>query len=465
MISKFSRGEGLKNRILSLVLCLVMIISSLFCGFEAFAKSKSELEADIKKYDQQINEAEDKLDELKKNKKKQEDYLVELEKQIALMKERDTAIQTQINVIDEEIAELKAKLRQLKTEISLIEEDIEKTEKKISEIEDNIAQSSELLAQRLRAAYMQGDESQLKILMGADSLASFLTRLEMMKRTSERDKKIIVDFRDQVLELEKQKKELEDSKNARDIKKTELDLKKEEATEKRADLKVKQKQQDVAREKLEANHREIEKIVSEIDKSSAAYKSYISKLEANKKAADAEIDRILKDYYATSNQQSTTLVGGANANPTTKPSAGGSYNTKDSWAWPIGNRWCYISSKFGYRDASISGWGFHGGIDLAGGNGALHGAPVYATRAGRVITAVTSNSGYGIYVLIDHGDGYSSLYAHMSVRYVSTGDTVAKGQMIGRVGDTGNSQGAHLHFEIRYYGEKKDPLNYVKNPN
>ena len=87
MISKFSRGEGLKNRILSLVLCLVMIISSLFCGFEAFAKSKSELEADIKKYDQQINEAEDKLDELKKNKKKQEDYLVELEKQIGLMKE------------------------------------------------------------------------------------------------------------------------------------------------------------------------------------------------------------------------------------------------------------------------------------------------------------------------------------------------------------------------------------------
>ncbi len=465
MISKVNRGEGLKNRILSLVLCLVMIISSLFCGFEAFAKSKSELEADIKKYDQQIKDAESKLDELKKNKKKQEDYLVELEKQISLMKERDNAIQIQINAIDEEIAELTAKLRQLKTEISLIEEDIEKTEKKIIKIEDNIAQSSELLAQRLRAAYMQGDESQLKILMGADSLATFLTRLEMMKRTSERDRQIIVEFRDKVIELENQKQELEDSKNARDVKKTELDIKKEEATEKKAELKEKQKDQRKARAKLQANYDSIDELVKEIDKSSAAYKAYISKLEANKKAADAEIDKILKDYYATSNQQSTTLVGGSNANPTTKPSAGGSFNTKDSWAWPIGNRWCYISSKFGYRDPSISGWGFHGGIDLAGGNGALHGAPVYATRAGRVITAVTSNTGYGIYVLIDHGDGYSSLYAHMSVRYVSTGDTVAKGQMIGRVGDSGNSTKAHLHFEIRYYGEKKDPLNYVKNPN
>ncbi len=467
MRSKYKRGEGIKNRILSLVLCLIMVITSLFCGFDAFAKTKAELEADIEKYDQQIEEAESKLDELKNKKSKQEEYLKELEKQIAVMKERDTAIQTQINSIDEEIAELTAKLKQLKTEISIIEEDIEKTEKKIVKIEDNIAQSSELLAQRLRAAYMQGDESQLKILMGADSLATFMTRLEMMKRTSERDKKIILDFRDQVIELEKQKTELEDSKKERDEKKTELDKKKEVATEKKSELKKKQKDQKAARAKLQANYNSIDALVKEIDKSSAAYKAYISKLEADKKAADAAIDKILKDYYATSNQQSTTLASGGNANPATKPSGGGKvdYVTNDTWAWPIGNRWCYISSKFGYRDPSISGWGFHGGLDLAGGNGALHGAPVYATRAGKVISAVTSNSGYGIYVLIDHGDGYSSLYAHMSVRYVSTGDTVAKGQMIGRVGDTGNSRKAHLHFEIRYYGEKKDPLNYVKNPN
>ena len=463
MISKSIRGEEIKNRIFSLVLCFVIVVTSLFSGFEVFAKSKSELEADIKKYDQQIKEAEGKLDELKQNKKKQEEYLVELEKQIALMKERDTAIQTQINEIDEEIAELTTKLRQLKTEISIIEEDIGKTEKKITKIEDDIAQSSDLLAQRLRAAYMQGDESDLKILLGADSLATFLTRLEMMKRTSERDKKIIEDFRDQVIELQNQKQELEDSKNERDVKKTELDKKKEEATEKKTELKAKQKDQKAARAKLQANYNSIDALIEEIDKSSAAYKSYISKLEANKKAADAEIDKILQDYYAT--QQSTTLASGGNANPTTKPSAGGNYNSNDSWAWPIGNRWCYISSKYGYRDASISGWSFHGGIDLAGGNGALHGAPVYATRAGKVITAVTSDAGYGIYVLIDHGDGYSSLYAHMSARYVNTGDTVAKGQMIGRVGDTGNSTKAHLHFEIRYYGEKKDPLNYVKNPN
>ncbi len=464
MIFKGMLKRGFEKKLISLALCLVIAVGAV--SFEVFAKTKSELEEDIKKYDQQIKDAEGKLDELKEKKEKQEEYLEALEAQINVMKAKDTAIQTQVNAIDEDIAELNTKLRQLKSEISIIEEDIAETEKKIVKIENNITESSELLAQRLRAAYMQGEESDLKILMGADSLASFLTRLEMMKRTSERDKKIIEDFRDRVIELQAQKAELEESKNERDVKKTELDKKKEEATEKKKELKAKQEEQRAARAKLQSNYNEIEDLVAEIDKSSAAYKSYISKLEADKKAADAEIDKILKDYYATSNQQTTTLVSGGNANPsTTKPSGGGSYNTNDSWAWPIGNRWCYISSKYGYRDPSISGWGFHGGIDLAGGNGALHGAPVYATRAGRVISAVTSDSGYGIYVLIDHGDGYSSMYAHMSVRYVSAGDTVAKGQMIGRVGDTGNSTKAHLHFEIRYYGEKKDPLNYVKNPN
>ena len=308
---------------------------------------------------------------------------------------------------------------------------------------------------------MTGNQSTLKILMGADSLASFLTRLEMMKRQSESDKKVIEDFKAKVTKLRNEKAKLEEDKAALDGKKTELDHKKDEKVEKKNVLLVKQKEYKKTMKDLEKKYEEIEVYISELDKSSKAYQTYIKELEAEKKAADAEIDRILKEYYATSNQQSTTLVGGGNANPSnTKP--GGGYNTSASWAWPLGNASCYISSYYGYRNPNISGWGFHGGTDITGGG--ISGKPVYATRAGRVISAVTSNSGYGIYVLNDHGDGYSSLYAHMSARYVSAGDSVSKGQMIGRVGSTGNSTGPHLHFEIRYYGEKKDPMNFVKKP-
>lgn len=458
----------IRNRIISLLLCFALMFTSLIFApniIMVSAKTKSELESDIKEYDKQIDAAEEKLNELKKKKEKQQEYLETLQEQINVMKEKANAIQTQINVIDEEIAELNTQLKQLGSEIVLIEEDIEETQANIEENEANIASSSDILAQRIRAAYMQGDDSTLQILLGADSLASFLTRLEMMKRTSESDKKLIDEFKANVIELQEDKEKLEADKEKLSGKKTELDVKKDEAVEKKKDLKAKKAEQDKARLELENNYTKIDEYIAELDKSSTAYKTYISKLESDKKAADAEIDKILSEYYATSNKQSTTLAGN-NANPaTTTTGSAGSYSTSDSWAWPIGNRWCYISSGFGNRDASISGWSFHGGIDLAGGNGALAGAPVYATRAGKVITAITSDTGYGIHVLIDHGDGYSSLYAHMSVRYVNAGDTVAKGQMIGRVGDTGNSRKAHLHFEIRYYGEKKNPLNYVKNPN
>ena len=460
-----------KNRIIGFALCLVMVFTSIAFTpdmLTASAKTKTELENDIAEYDKQIAATEDKLEELKKQKEKQKEYLEALESKINAMKLKANAIQVQVNALDEEIDELNKKLKQLGSEISIIQDDIEKTEDSIEETEYNIAQSSDLLAQRIRAAYMKGDDSELQILLGADSLATFLTRLEMMKRTSEADKKLIDEFKEKVIQLEKDKAKLEEDKEKLADKKTELDIKKEEKLEKRKELKAKKTEQDKARAELEASYSKIDDYVAELDRSSAAYKGYIAKLEKEKKAADAEINRILSEYYATSNQQSTTLASGGNANPNAGSSPSGGkvdYVTNDSWAWPIGNRWCYISSKFGYRDPSISGWSFHGGIDLAGGNGALHGAAVYATRAGRVITAVTSDSGYGIYVLIDHGDGYSSLYAHMSVRYVSVGDVVSKGQMIGRVGDTGNSRKAHLHFEIRYYGEKKDPLNYVKNPN
>ena len=119
----------------------------------------------------------------------------------------------------------------------------------------------------------------------------------------------------------------------------------------------------------------------------------------------------------------------------------------------------YISSGYGNRSASISGWSFHGGIDIAGGG--IYGRPVYASRGGTVIAANWGNTGYGNYVIIDHGDGYASLYGHCSNLCVSTGQTVSKGQQIANVGSTGNSTGPHLHFEIRKNGVKVNPSNYL----
>lgn len=427
------------KKLLCLALCFVLAVSVLITAL--CAPATSELEDEIDRIDQQIAANKEKLEQLENDREKQKEYLDALEAQIDSISSKATSIQTQINTIDNEIFELDAEINQISNEMKQTEKDIVATENKISD-------TSDTLASKLRSAYINGNDSTLKILMGADSLASFLTRLEFMKRTSERDKEIILGFREDIVNLNEAKIQLE-------INKVAFDEKKATQQQKKAELEAKQDEYEKTMDSLEVQYAEIDEYIEKLDKSSTVYEEYISELEKDRAAADAEIDRIMSEYYATS--VATTLP--ASNNDPTAPQGG--YVSGESWAWPLGSEYCYISSGYGNRDASISGWSFHGGIDIAGGSGRLHGKPVYATRSGKVITAITSDSGYGIYVILDHGDGYSSLYAHMSARYVSTGDYVTKGQMIGRVGNTGNSQGAHLHFEVRYYGEKKDPLNYV----
>ena len=433
------------KRIISLLLALLMFFTVV--GTEVYAATKEELENKIEQLDGQIAANKNKLNALKGKKEKQKEYLETLEKQLDTVEEKATSLQVQVNTLDKSISKLDKQINTLSKDIKKTKKQIKKAEDDIVTMEETIENTSDRMAEKLRASYMKGSESTLQILMGADSLASFMTRLEMMKRTSEKDKKDIEDFRDTVVSLKDTRKQLISDKKALDEKREERKESKEKLVTERSALKKKQKEYNSTVSQLENQYDEVDDYVKELDKSSAAYESYIKKLEKEKKAADAEIDRILKEYY----QNQPT---GGNAN--------GSYDTSSSWAWPLGSASCYISSHYGYRNPSISGWGFHGGTDITGGG--IHGKPVYATKAGKVITAVTSNSGYGIYVLIDHGNGYSSLYAHMSARYVNTGDTVKKGQMIGRVGSTGNSTGPHLHFEIRVYGEKKNPMNYVKKP-
>lgn len=441
------------KRFICMLLCLVLALTAtVFSGClpekKVNAATTDELQAEIDRLDDEIKANEAKLEALKKDQEKQEEYLEALEKQMKTVEEKATNIQIQIESLDTQIGDLD-------DEISQLSREIEMTELEILETEANISSSSQALAQRLRSSYLYGEESTLEIFMGADDLASFMTGLELMKRTTENDKAMIESFKNQVIELNESKKALEE-------KRAEVNDKRSEQQVKRDDLSVKEQEYYATLDKLEGQYAEIEEYLASLDKNSAVYEQYIKELEDEKAAADAEIDRIYSEYYATSLQAS-------NANPTPGSSGGSSgkgdpYASNADWVWPLGNEYCYISSKYGYRDASIGGNAFHGGLDIAGGSGRLHGKPIYATRSGKVITAITSDRGYGIYVIIDHGDGYSSLYAHMSARYVSTGDTVNKGDMIGRVGNTGNSKGAHLHFEIRYYGEKLDPQRFVSKP-
>lgn len=460
------------------IICTLMCLCVLFAtvGFvlpgtriTAEAATQAELEKKIDKIEGKISANKKKLESLKKDSSKQKEYLDTLENQIETVESKASNLQTQIETIDGEIDKLNSQIRQLNKEIKVISSSITKTQKRITTTKNNIDKSSDQLAARLRAAYVNGDESTLKILMGSDSLASFLTRLEMMKRTSENDKKTIDAFKKKVISLNKSKAKLVDEKKELDSKKAEVNESKSVKVSKKETLVVKQKEYNKTVKSLEGQYAGIETYIAELDKSSAAYQSYIAELEKERKAADAEIDRIISMYYATSTRPTTEKIDVQNNdgnnnnyqnNDTQSP--GGSYSSNASWAWPLGSSSSYISSHYGNRSASISGWSFHGGTDITGGG--IYGKPIYATRGGTVITAVNGSTGYGKYVIIDHGDGYQSLYGHCSSLTVSTGQKVSKGQMIARVGSSGNSTGPHLHFEVRKNGSKQNPMNYVSKP-
>ena len=116
-----------------------------------------------------------------------------------------------------------------------------------------------------------------------------------------------------------------------------------------------------------------------------------------------------------------------------------------------------LTSAYGYRVHPITGnYTFHNGVNLAAGTG----TPIYATKSGTVTTA-TYNYAYGYYVVVNHLDGFSSIYMHMTHYVVSAGQTVSQGQLIGYVGSTGISTGPHLHFGVSYAGTYVNPLAYI----
>lgn len=393
------------------------------------AATRQELEDKIDRLNGEISSNKSKIDELESKKEKNQAYLDTLETQITAVQEKANAIEAQIKEIDKEIAAYDKQLKKLGLQI-------EQTKKKIAENQQSVEEAKGELSAMLLNSYVNGKKSTLEIFMGAHNLASFLTHLEMMKRTSENEKKVIDDFNAKIEKLKASKKEL--SKTQKEVNET-----KQKSLEKKGELEAKQAEHESTLYQLSANRTKVQSLLDEIDKSSALYQSYIKKLNAEKQAADAEISEIIR-------QQAQT-------NPAPQPSTP-NIESSATWAYPVAGG-SYISSGYGYRDASISGWAYHGGIDITGGG--FMGRPIYATRSGTVIAANYGTTGYGNYVIIDHGDGYTSLYGHCSSLAVSAGQQVSKGQHIANAGDSGNSTGAHLHFEIRYNGEKQNPLNYV----
>lgn len=466
------------KRKITALLCAALLVALPFVSLYrpvAHAATRQELEEELERIDSEIKDNKDKLAELKDKKESQQEYLDTLEEQIGANEKKATNLKTQVDSLDKDLETLEKQLKQLNTDIDVIDDEIKLAGEQLKATTASIQASKSQLSQKLKAAYVTGNDSAIKIIMGADSLASFLTRLEMMKRMSESDRKVIDKFKEEAATLKETKAELQKKQDKLDKKQAEVESNKQEIVTRKAELNATKNEYEATVKELEDDYKEASDYIAQLDKNSAVYEGYIKNLQAEREAADKEIEQLIKNYQATTvpTTQGTTLYADNNDPAATTASSGGGqsggntsgggvYKSNDSWAWPLGSISCYISSPYGNRSASVSGWSFHGGMDISASG--VYGKPIYASRAGTVIAAVWGSTGYGIYAVIDHGDGFSTVYGHCSSLCVTTGQTVSKGQQIGNVGSTGNSTGPHLHFEVRYNGAKQNPANYVSKP-
>ena len=396
------------------------------------ARSVSEIQAEQSEIQSRLDDVNAKISELQGQIDEEEAYQAELSEQISLYQQQIALIDEQINALEDQIEEKNAEIDTLQVEISSLEEDIAA---KQVEIDETYA----LFKERMVALYQAGETSSLAMLLSSDSFADFVTNVQLMQAVSESDQQLVEKLRTQKEEQQAQKDEKEAAEAEVQAALTQIQQDEEQLVLERAD-------QQSARESLEAAYAESKTAMQDLEAMKANYEANREEIEAEEAAVEAELQQL----YASMASSSSSSSSGSS-------SSGSSSNvivdTGDlSFRWPLPG-YTTVTSGYGAR------WGTtHTGIDISGGG--CYGSPIVAAESGTVILCQWYST-YGQCIIVDHGGGYSTLYAHMSAYAVSTGDYVTKGQTIGYVGDTGNVTGPHLHFEVRINGATQNPLNYV----
>lgn len=293
----------------------------------------------------------------------------------------------------------------------------------------------------LRMSYEQGSANYLEILLGAESFTDLLARIDRVNS--------LVRYSDTLL------KNIDEQKKVLDEKYQKL-LKDSEAHENAiAEHEAKQAEVEAWKLENEESLAEIEAEIETLTGEKGEYESLSALLDAD---FEAEVNAAIK---AENERREQIAIEKEKEEERKRQEALAEAIRKQSYLWPLPLSFNELSYEYGIRTLSELGYynKMHYGIDIP----AYRGTDIYASKSGKVLIAKYHTS-YGYYVLLDHGNGYHTLYAHASKLYVKAGDYVEQGQVIAAVGSTGSSTGNHLHFEVRVNGEKVDPMKYLNKP-
>lgn len=417
--SRLKRSQRIASGFMALL--MVTLAPVLMMG----ARSAEEVEAEQKQLEQERQELQAKLEQLREDEAQKQEYQETLEKKIQVL-------ETQISTANRDIEELNGSINELTL--------------KLDKSKDEMSDTIEQFRQRVAAVYRAGSVSTLEILLSSNSFSDFSMRSELLNSVSRHDQELIDkisqymdETRDEREERERQRETVAELKKGLESKQKELDGLYEENAQAIAEL---QGAQGATAGELERNADELEANVAEMQ---AIIEEQKRREEEERKRQEEEERR---RQEAAANNGGSSGGGATNVDWTPNPS-GGVEGFRPCWPMPGVT---YISDEFG-------GARGHGGMDIAG----PYYTPIVAAESGTVIDTNTSGwgGGWGHYVLIYHNDTYSTRYAHMSDLNVSTGQYVNQGDVIGWEGNTGDSTGPHLHFEVYQNGVRVNPRNFL----
>lgn len=406
----------------------------------------------------------------------------ELKAQLDALKGQQASLSTALNKLSGQLAETNTEIERMVAEKNVIDQEIFLLYQQVDNINHQIATYSMLIADkqeelvaaenryadlleqnrdRIQAMEEKGALTYWSVLFQANSFSDFLDRVNMVQEIAASDHRRLLELNQAAVAVSEAKNVLETEKQSLQEVKVSLD-------ETQVELEGKRKEADALLSQLIAQGMEFELLMAESEAAQAELMQAIASKEYEYDNA------IYQEWLATSVPPTTKPLPPSQTEPTkpsepeqtepeetepeeTEPEETEPEETKPAEGWIIPINYTAFTSPFGERDAPVAGAStYHLGVDLA----APEGTPIYAARSGTVVTA-SYNSSSGYYVQIDHGDGYRSIYMHMTHFVVSGGQYVSRGQVIGYCGSTGVSSGSHLHFGISQNGVYVNPANYI----
>lgn len=406
MLRRTSRHARLRVAVLAAAVAGSALIGG---GAHLAAQSASKKKEDV---DRRLQRAQDRLERARGRESVLTSQVSVYSGRIRAVEAKLAPLQTRLSTLEDEVARLEARLAQLNSRLDT-------ARRRLAEAETRLGQSQGALSDRLRQIYRIGEPDPILAMLEAGSLTDALETQAMLKRISDRDGALVESATRYAVEAQEAR---DDIRDARD----EVQASEERATAAAQELRT-------ATDELEGRRAELVKVKDQ-------RAALLSRVKGDRETIEAEAKDLQRESAALTAKIIAAQSGGRVSVDTTISSQGMIY--------PVNGA---LTSGFGMR------WGrMHEGIDIAVGTG----TPVVASASGTVISAGWGG-GYGNLVIVDHGGGIATAYAHNSRLVVASGQQVAQGTIIAYSGSTGHSTGPHVHFEVRINGQAVDPIPYL----